>query len=60
MSTVQEIETAISRLSPEEMLRVRDLLENMLEDQLAIHPEFEARIRRSEADMAAGLQPRVR
>jgi hypothetical protein len=34
MSTVQEIENAISRLSPEDMRLVRDWLENQLEDRL--------------------------
>jgi hypothetical protein len=60
MSTVQEIESAISRLSPEDMRRVRDWLENQLEDQLEMTAEFQARIEQSEAEMAAGLRPRVR
>ncbi len=60
MSTVQEIESAIRRLSPDEMREVRDWLENLLEDQLALTPEFEAKIARSEQEMASGLKPRTR
>ena len=60
MSTVQEIESAISRLSPEEMRRVRDWLDQQMEDQLAITPAFQASIERSEREMFEGLRPRVR
>jgi hypothetical protein len=60
MSTVQEIESAISRLSPEDMRRVRDWLENQCEDQMEMTAGFQARIERSEAEMAAELRPRVR
>jgi hypothetical protein len=60
MSTVQEIETAISRLSLEEMARVREWLEHQMEDQLELTAEFKARIEHSENEMAAGLRPRVR
>ncbi len=59
MSTVQEIESAISRLSPDEMRRVREWLDQQIEDQLEMTPEFLARIERSEQDMAAGLRPRT-
>ena len=60
MSTVQEIESAIRRLSADEMRAVRDWLENLLEDQLALKPEFETKVARSEQEMATGLKPRVR
>jgi len=60
MSTVQEIESAISRLSPDEMRQVREWLDQQIEDQLEMTPEFKARIERSEREMTAGLRPRVR
>lgn len=60
MSTVQEIESAISRLSPDEMRQVREWLDQQLEDQLEMSPAFQARIERSEREMAAGLRPRTR
>lgn len=48
MSTMQEIENAISRLSPEEMRLVRDWLDNQLEDKLHLTDEFKSRIESSE------------
>jgi hypothetical protein len=60
MSTVAEIETALSRLSREEMLQVHDWLENFLEDQLEMKEEFIADIEQSKAEMNAGKKPRVR
>jgi hypothetical protein len=51
MSTVQEIESAISRLSPEDMRLVRDWLENQLEDRLEMTDEFKGRIKSSEREM---------
>jgi len=60
MSTVHEIEKAISHLSPAEMVEVHEWLENMLEDQLEMTDEFKARIEQSEREMAEGKKPRVR
>lgn len=60
MRTVQEIETAISRLSPEDMRLVRDWLEHQLEDKLEMTTAFKARIEKSEREMAEGRRPRVR
>ena len=60
MSTVQEIESAIQRLSPEQMREIREWLENILEDQLAFKEEFQGQIERSEREMAQGQRPRVR
>ena len=60
MSTVQDIENAISRLSPEEMRLVRDWLENQLEDQLPMTDEFKGRVESSERQMSEGQRPRTR
>ncbi len=60
MSTLQEIESAISRLSPDEMRQVREWLDQQIEDQWEMTPEFQARIERSEQQMAAGVRPRTR
>jgi hypothetical protein len=60
MSTVQEIESALSRLSPDEMRQVRDWLENQMEDQLEMTDGFKAGIERSEREMSEGRRPRVR
>ena len=60
MSTVQEIESALSRLSPDEMRQVREWLDQQLEVQLELTPEFKAAIESSEREMAQGSRPRVR
>jgi hypothetical protein len=54
MSTVSEIETAIARLSLREAEEVREWLEQWLEDQREMTPEFLASIERGKADLAAG------
>jgi predicted outer membrane protein len=54
MSTVAEIESAIARLSRREAEEVREWLEQWLEDQQEMTPEFLASIERGKADLAAG------
>jgi len=54
MSTVAEIEAAIAQLSPREAEEVREWLEQWLEDQMEMTPEFLASIERGKADFAAG------
>ena len=54
MSTVQEVESAIAKLSPTEMQEVAEWLENFLEDQLELRPEFVESIRRGQEDIADG------
>ena len=60
MSTVQEIESALSRLSPDEMRQVRDWLDQQMEDQLEVTADFKTSIERSEREMTEGHRPRVR
>lgn len=59
MSTVQEIQSAISRLTPAEMRQVRDWLERHMEDKLEMTPAFQAGIECSEREMADGIRPRI-
>jgi len=54
MSTVGEIEAAIARLPVKEAEEVREWLEQWLEDQLEMTPEFLASVERGKADIAAG------
>ena len=53
MSTVKEIETALTKLSLEEMEAVRDWLDEFLEDQLEVSDEFKAKIQRAKQEIAA-------
>lgn len=54
MSTVKEIEAAIVKLSPEELVAVREFVEQVAEDQLELTDEFKAAIEAGERDIAEG------
>ena len=60
MSKVEQIEAELQTLSPTELKRVRDWLDDFVEDRLEFKEDFEAAIQESEREMAAGLRPRVR
>jgi hypothetical protein len=60
MSKVEQIEAELQSLSPAELKRVRDWLNDFVEDRLEFSEDFEAAIQESEREMAAGLRPRVR
>ena len=60
MRTVDQIQADIRQLSIEDLRKVRDFLDDLVEDGLEFTPEFEARIRQSEAEMKKGIRPRVR
>ena len=60
MSTVKEIETALTKLPLEEMEAVRDWLDEFIEDQLEVSDEFKAKIQRAKQEIAAGVYSRVR
>ena len=54
MSTVQEIEAAIPKLSRGELDELRTWLENYWEDQLELSDEVKARLDDSRREIAAG------
>ena len=60
MSKVEQIEAELQSLSPAELKRVRDWLNDFVEDRLEFSEDFEAAIQESEREMAAGLRPRAR
>lgn len=60
MSTVKEIETALTKLRLEEMEAVRDRLDELIEDQWEVSEEFKAKIQRAKREIAAGVHSRVR
>lgn len=60
MSKVEQIEEELQSLSPAELKRVRDWLDEFVEDRLEFREDFETAIQESEREMAAGLRPRVR
>ena len=54
MSTVQEIEAAIPKLSREELQQFYAWLENYIEDHLELTEEVKARLDESRREIAAG------
>lgn len=53
-SDVQEIEQAIQTLPRKDVERLREWIENYLEDQLEMTDEFAASIERGKTDIAEG------
>jgi hypothetical protein len=60
MSTVLEIESAIARLSLEDMEAIRNRLDDLIESQLEINPDFKAKITRAKSEIDQGVYSRVR
>ncbi len=54
MSTVAELEAAISRLPFPQAEELSEWLDQWLEDQRELSPEFVASIERGKADLASG------
>lgn len=54
MSTVQEIEAAIPRLSRAQVEELRAWIDDFLEDQLELKDEVKAKLDQSRSEIAAG------
>ena len=52
--TLEEVESDVRNLSPAEQQRLRDWLENLLEDRLELREEFKAEIEAGKKDIAEG------
>jgi hypothetical protein len=50
------MEAELQKLTPSELLEIRNWLDDILEDQLEFTDEFEAQIKQSEREMAEGIQ----
>jgi hypothetical protein len=60
MSSVKEIESALTRLSLEDLQAVREWLDEFIEDQLEISEEYKAKIQRARQEIADGVYSRTR
>ena len=60
MSKVAQIESELETLTQAELLEIRGLLDELIEEDLEFTPEFEAALKESEREMAAGIRSRVR
>jgi hypothetical protein len=54
MKTLEQIESDVRNLSPQEQEQLRDWLENLLEDRLELKDEFKAEIEAGNRDIAEG------
>ena len=54
MSTVQEIEEAIPKLSRQELAKLKEWLDDFFEDQLELTDEVKAALDKSRAEIASG------
>lgn len=54
MKTVQQIQQDLAQLSPHELRAVAEWLEDFLEDQLEVRPEFLESIRTAREQLARG------
>lgn len=54
MSTVQDIQAAIPKLSPKELADLKEWLDDFIEDQLELREEVEAKLDQSRAEIASG------
>lgn len=60
MSSVKEIESALTRLSLEDLQVVRDWLDDFIEDRLEVSDKFKAKITRAKQEITAGVYSRTR
>ena len=60
MSKVEQVEAELRKLSQPELRRIRETLDDIIEDELEFTPEFEQSIQDAERDRAAGKSARVR
>jgi hypothetical protein len=60
MSKVDQVEAELEKLSQAELRQVRDLLDDLIEDNLEFTPEFESAIQQSERELAKDIRPRTR
>lgn len=58
--SVQQIQSALTRLSLEEKQAVRDFLDDLIEDQLELDSGFKQKIERAKKEIAEGVYSRVR
>jgi hypothetical protein len=54
MSTVKEIQAAIPKLSREDVEKIREWIDDYLEDQLELTDEVKAKLDQSRREIAAG------
>jgi mRNA-degrading endonuclease RelE of RelBE toxin-antitoxin system len=54
MKTLEQIESEVRKLSPQEQEQLRDWLDNLLEERMELKDEFKAEIEAGKKDIAEG------
>ena len=54
MKTLEQVESDVRQLTPQQQEELRDWLENLLEDRLELTDEFKAEIEAGKRDIAEG------
>jgi hypothetical protein len=60
VSEVEQMEAELRKLSQADLRRIREWLDDMIEDELEFTPEFERSVQQAERDMTDGKRARVR
>ena len=60
MSSVQEIESALTELPLEDLEAVRNWLEDFIEDRMEVSEEFKSKIQRAQRELADDVSSRTR
>ncbi len=60
MSSVKEIESALTGLPLADLQAVRDWLDNFIEDQLEVSDTFKTKVERATQEIADGVHSRTR
>ena len=60
MSSVPEIESALARLSIDDLHAVRDWLDDFIEDRMEVSEEFKAKVQRAQEELSTGTYSRTR
>ena len=60
MSSVKEIESALTELPLEELEAVRNWLDDFIEDRMEVGEEFKTKIQRAQQELADGVSSRTR
>ena len=60
VNTIQEIESALTRLSPSDLVSIRDFLDDLIEDELELSDKFKEKVDRAEEQISRGEISRMR
>jgi hypothetical protein len=60
MSSVKEIESALTRLSRRELESIRDFLDDLMEEELELSDAYKEKVARAQAEISRGEHSRTK